>query len=93
MNPWIAIAFALGVVVGALILPVWFVVSEWRYDATHHTEERGMVAPESIAGFDTYIVFLSNDGVYYTDGYQIQQISANVPTDTILAALRERGMG
>jgi hypothetical protein len=38
---------------------------------------RGMVAPESIAGFDTYIVFLSNDGVYYTDGYQIQQISAN----------------
>jgi hypothetical protein len=41
---------------------------------------RGMVAPESIAGFDTYIVFLSNDGVYYTDGYQIQQISANVPT-------------
>jgi hypothetical protein len=39
MNPWIAIAFALGVVVGALILPVWFVVSEWRYDATHHTED------------------------------------------------------
>jgi hypothetical protein len=41
---------------------------------------RGMVAPESLASFDTYLVFLSNDGVYYTDGYQIQQISANVPT-------------
>jgi hypothetical protein len=41
---------------------------------------RGMVAPESLAAFDTYDVFLSNDGVYYTDGYQIQQISANVPT-------------
>jgi hypothetical protein len=41
---------------------------------------RGMVAPESLAPFDTYDVFLSNDGVYYTDGYQIQQISANVPT-------------
>jgi hypothetical protein len=41
---------------------------------------RGMVAPESLASFDTYNVFLSNDGVYYTDGYQIQQISANVPT-------------
>ncbi len=27
------------------------------------------------------IVFLSSEGVYYTDdGYQIQQISANVPT-------------
>lgn len=41
---------------------------------------RGMVAPESLAAFDTYLVFLSNDGVYYTDGYQQQQISANVPT-------------
>jgi hypothetical protein len=41
---------------------------------------RGMVAPESLASFDTYDVFLSNDGVYYTDGYQVQQISANVPT-------------
>jgi hypothetical protein len=41
---------------------------------------RGMVAPESLAPFDTYDVFLSNDGVYYTDGYQLQQISANVPT-------------
>ena len=41
---------------------------------------RGMVAPESLASFDTYLVFLSNDGVYYTDGYQIQQMSANVPT-------------
>lgn len=41
---------------------------------------RGMVAPESLSSFDTYLVFLSNDGVYYTDGYQIQQISANVPT-------------
>lgn len=41
---------------------------------------RGMVAPESLAPFDTYDVFLANDGVYYTDGYQIQQISANVPT-------------
>ena len=41
---------------------------------------RGMVAPESLASFDTYDTFLSNDGVYYTDGYQIQQISANVPT-------------
>jgi hypothetical protein len=41
---------------------------------------RGMVAPESLASFDTYDAFLSNDGVYYTDGYQIQQISSNVPT-------------
>ncbi len=41
---------------------------------------RGMVAPESLSSFDTYDVFLSNDGVYYTDGYQVQQISANVPT-------------
>jgi hypothetical protein len=41
---------------------------------------RGMVAPESLAAFDTYNVFLSNDGVYYTDGYQVQQISSNVPT-------------
>jgi hypothetical protein len=41
---------------------------------------RGMVAPESLAGFDTYYTFLSNDGVYYTDGYLVQQISANVPT-------------
>jgi hypothetical protein len=41
---------------------------------------RGMVAPESLAAFDTYLVFLSNDGVYYTDGYQQQQISGNVPT-------------
>jgi len=41
---------------------------------------RGMVAPESLAAFDTYLVFLSNDGVYYTDGYQQQQISSNVPT-------------
>lgn len=41
---------------------------------------RGMVAPESLASFDTYLAFLSNDGVYYTDGYQQQQISANVPT-------------
>jgi hypothetical protein len=39
-----------------------------------------MVAPESLAPFDTYDTFLSNDGVYYTDGYQLQQISANVPT-------------
>lgn len=44
------------------------------------TPEHGMVAPESLASFGTYDVFLSNDGVYYTDGYQIQQISANVPT-------------
>jgi hypothetical protein len=41
---------------------------------------RGMVAPESLAAFDTFFVFLSNDGVYYTDSYQVQQISANVPT-------------
>jgi hypothetical protein len=41
---------------------------------------RGMVAPESLAAFDTYLVFLSNDGVYYTDGYQQEQISSNVPT-------------
>lgn len=41
---------------------------------------RGMVAPESLASFDTYLAFLSNDGVYYTDGYQVQQISGNVPT-------------
>jgi hypothetical protein len=41
---------------------------------------RGMVAPESLASFDTYDAFLSNDGVYYTDGYQVQQISSNVPT-------------
>lgn len=44
------------------------------------TPVRGMVAPESLAAFDTYNVFLSNDGVYYTDGYQVQQISTNVPT-------------
>jgi hypothetical protein len=42
--------------------------------------QRGMVAPESLAGFDTFDVFLSLDGVYFTDGYQVQQISANVPT-------------
>ena len=41
---------------------------------------RGMVAPESLVSFDTFDVFLSLDGVYYTDGYQVQQISANVPT-------------
>jgi hypothetical protein len=41
---------------------------------------RGMVAPESLAAFDTYLVFLSNDGVYYTDGYVVMQISASVPT-------------
>ena len=41
---------------------------------------RGMVAPESLASFDTYDIFLSNDGVYYTDGYQMQQISGSVPT-------------
>jgi hypothetical protein len=41
---------------------------------------RGMVAPESLAPFDTYLVFLSNDGVYYTDGYVVLQISASVPT-------------
>jgi hypothetical protein len=44
------------------------------------SSRRGMVAPESLASFDTYDVFLSNDGVYYTDGYQVQQISGNVPT-------------
>jgi hypothetical protein len=39
-----------------------------------------LVAPESLASFDTYDVFLSNDGVYYTDSYQIQQISGSVPS-------------
>ena len=41
---------------------------------------RGCVAPESICSFDTFIVFLSSDGVYFTDSYQLQQVSANVPT-------------
>lgn len=40
----------------------------------------GMVAPESLVSFDTYDVFLSTDGVEYTDGYRIQEISGNVPT-------------
>lgn len=42
--------------------------------------ERGMVAPESLVSFDTFDVFLSLDGLYFTDGYQVQQISGNVPT-------------
>ena len=41
---------------------------------------KGLVAPESLVSFDTYDVFLSMDEVCYTDGYQIQAISSNVPT-------------
>jgi hypothetical protein len=44
------------------------------------SNNRGMVAPESLAAFDYYLAFLSNDGVYYTDGWQVEQISGNVPT-------------
>lgn len=40
----------------------------------------GMVAPESLVSFDTYNVFQSTDGVNYTDGYQVQSLSTNVPT-------------
>ena len=40
----------------------------------------GMVAPESLVSFDTYDVFQSMDGVNYTDGYQVQELSTNVPT-------------
>jgi hypothetical protein len=40
----------------------------------------GMVAPESLVSFDTYEVFLSIDGVEYTDGYVVQELSTNVPT-------------
>lgn len=40
----------------------------------------GMVAPESLVSFDNYQVFLTMDDVTYTDGYQVQSISANVPT-------------
>jgi hypothetical protein len=48
----------------------------WQYVSS----SRGFVAPESIVVFDTYICGLSFDGVYYCDGYSMQQISADVPT-------------
>jgi hypothetical protein len=40
----------------------------------------GCVAPESVVGFDSFIVFLGLDGVYTTDGQSSTQISRNVPT-------------
>lgn len=40
----------------------------------------GNLAPRSIVRFDQFITFVGVDGVYYTDGTQVQSISDDVPT-------------
>lgn len=40
----------------------------------------GCTAPRTITKFTTFIVFLSIDGVYLTDGNTLQKISGDVPT-------------
>jgi hypothetical protein len=55
---------------GAIYAFVWQCISA----------SRGFIAPESIVAFETYICGLSIDGCYYTDGYQMVQFSADVPT-------------
>jgi hypothetical protein len=53
-------------------VPAWQVVQV--------STSSGCNAPRSIARFPTFIVFLSIDGVYLTDGQTIQKISGDVPT-------------
>jgi hypothetical protein len=40
----------------------------------------GCLSPRSIVRFDTFIAFLSLDGVYITDGSAVTKISGDVPT-------------
>lgn len=44
------------------------------------SNNRGCLSPRSLVFFDTFLVFLSLDGIYATDGTTIWLISGDVPT-------------
>ena len=53
-------------------VPAWQVVQV--------SNNRGCLSPRSLVCFDTFITFLSIDGVYATDGNSVWMISADVPS-------------
>ena len=53
-------------------IPAWQVVQV--------SNNRGCLSPRSIASFDTFVTFLSIDGVYATDGNTAWMVSGDVPS-------------